>query len=182
MTNVPLGPGGWHYDLGHRICITGLGAKATKTRLQAAFGDYGHIIKIETPLNGTAVYISYKDKRDAEDAVKYMDGEKLDGTKITVSRADNRPPIRGKKDEAAAPKKDEKREEEKERKRPDTKPAPRERSRGPFRGPGDCAAVSLLSHSIFFALEKSTESATLEAVCTVSTPPRPWTCMARQSF
>ncbi|OLP80642.1 RNA-binding protein 1 [Symbiodinium microadriaticum] len=130
MTNVPLGPGGWHYDLGHRICITGLGAKATKTRLQAAFGDYGHIIKIETPLNGTAVYISYKDKRDAEDAVKYMDGEKLDGTKITVSRADNRPPIRGKKDEAAAPKKDEKREEEKERKRPDTKPAPRERSRG----------------------------------------------------
>ena len=25
---------GWHYDLGHRICITGLGAKATKTRLQ----------------------------------------------------------------------------------------------------------------------------------------------------
>lgn len=67
---------------------------------QAAFGDYGHIIKIETPLNGTAaprkqhraintlyfvvepkedlsngtscdsiakVYISYKDKRDAEE-------------------------------------------------------------------------------------------------------------------
>ena len=29
-----------------------------------------------------------------QDAVKYMDGEKLDGTKITVSRADNRPPIR----------------------------------------------------------------------------------------
>mmetsp|Transcript_44668 Transcript_44668/g.83408 ORF Transcript_44668/g.83408 Transcript_44668/m.83408 type:complete len:154 (-) Transcript_44668:38-499(-) len=129
MTNVPLGPGGWHYDLGHRICITGLGQKATKTRLQASFGDFGHIIKIETPLNGTAVYISYKDKRDAEDAVKYMDGEKIDGQKITVSRADNRPPIRAKKDEAP-PKKDDRREDEKERKRPDPKPASRDRSKG----------------------------------------------------
>ena len=68
------------------------------------------------------VYISYKDKRDAEefklekwpeinlkwplwrhclsrashlqDAVKYMDGEKIDGQKVNVSRAEGRPPIR----------------------------------------------------------------------------------------
>ena len=105
---------GWHYDIGHRVCVTGLGQKANKRQLQAgtwstwtlgilgclhlsslqlwqehillqrydrcqvswwvqwnnhqcnfhcvslltvqaAFGDFGHIIKIETPLNGTAV-------------------------------------------------------------------------------------------------------------------------------
>eukprot|EP00931_Biecheleriopsis_adriatica_P076426 TRINITY_DN5013_c0_g1_i1.p1 TRINITY_DN5013_c0_g1~~TRINITY_DN5013_c0_g1_i1.p1 ORF type:complete len:169 (+),score=19.59 TRINITY_DN5013_c0_g1_i1:35-541(+) len=94
MTNVPLGPGGWHYGLGHRVCVTGLG-KATKTQLQGAFGEFGHIIKIETPLNGSAAYISYKEKGDAEDAVKYMDGESVDGQKVTVTKAENRPPPRG---------------------------------------------------------------------------------------
>lgn len=26
---------GWHYDIGHRVCITGLGQKANKRQLQA---------------------------------------------------------------------------------------------------------------------------------------------------
>eukprot|EP00434_Breviolum_minutum_P029039 symbB.v1.2.025687.t1/scaffold2428.1/size79313/4 len=140
MTNVPLGPGGWHYDIGHRVCITGLGQKANKRQLQAAFGDYGHIIKIETPLNGTAVYISYKDKRDAEDAVKYMDGEKIDGQKVNVSRAEGRPPIRPKKE--GEPKKDEKGKEDGKdgertsRRRPDTRNPSREKSKGRDRDRG----------------------------------------------
>ena len=29
-----------------------------------------------------------------QDAVKYMDGEKIDGQKVSVARAENRPPIR----------------------------------------------------------------------------------------
>ena len=31
---------------------------------------------------------------DLQDAVKYMDGEKIDGQKVNVSRAEGRPPIR----------------------------------------------------------------------------------------
>lgn len=92
MTNVPLGPGGWHYDKGHRICVNGLGGKATKTVLQATFGEFGHIIKIETPRSGSAAYVSFKDRGDAEDAIKSMDGESVEGQRITVTKAGERPP------------------------------------------------------------------------------------------
>eukprot|EP00450_Noctiluca_scintillans_P015162 CAMPEP_0194515684 /NCGR_PEP_ID=MMETSP0253-20130528/48427_1 /TAXON_ID=2966 /ORGANISM="Noctiluca scintillans" /LENGTH=223 /DNA_ID=CAMNT_0039359457 /DNA_START=146 /DNA_END=818 /DNA_ORIENTATION=- len=92
MTGVPLGPGGWFYEQGHRICVNGLGTKATKTILQAAFGEFGHIIKIETPRSGTAAYISFQDRLDADDAIKSMDGERIDGQRVTVSRAGDRPP------------------------------------------------------------------------------------------
>mmetsp|Transcript_86671 Transcript_86671/g.223236 ORF Transcript_86671/g.223236 Transcript_86671/m.223236 type:complete len:180 (-) Transcript_86671:12-551(-) len=91
MTNVPLGPGGWYYEKGHRICVNGL-AKATKMSLQGLFGEFGHIIKIETPQRGSAAYVSFKDKNDASEAVKYMDGETVDGQRISVSRAGDRPP------------------------------------------------------------------------------------------
>ena len=40
------------------------------------------------PVTGSQRHTTWKD------AVKYMDGEKIDGQKINVSRADNRPPIR----------------------------------------------------------------------------------------
>merc|ERR1719359_2461643 len=92
MTNEPLGPGGWFYEQGVRICVSGLGAGVAKTALQDAFGDFGHIIKIETPqgAKGTA-YISYQDKRDAQDSVKCMDGEKVGGNVVRVSLAGQRP-------------------------------------------------------------------------------------------
>eukprot|EP00445_Apocalathium_hangoei_P094007 CAMPEP_0204234108 /NCGR_PEP_ID=MMETSP0361-20130328/90723_1 /ASSEMBLY_ACC=CAM_ASM_000343 /TAXON_ID=268821 /ORGANISM="Scrippsiella Hangoei, Strain SHTV-5" /LENGTH=195 /DNA_ID=CAMNT_0051204931 /DNA_START=113 /DNA_END=697 /DNA_ORIENTATION=+ len=92
MTNVPLGPGGWYYEKGYRVCITGLGAKATKPSLQGLFGEFGHIIKIETPSRGQAAYVSFKERGDAEDAVKAMDGETVDGSKLTVCKAGDRPP------------------------------------------------------------------------------------------
>lgn len=92
MTNVPLGPGGWNYQLGHRVCVNGLGGKATKTTLQSLFGEFGHIIKIETPRSGTAAYISYQERRDAEEAIKYRDGEVVEGQRITVTKAGDRPP------------------------------------------------------------------------------------------
>merc|ERR1712151_1292597 len=92
MTNVPLGPGGWVYEKSVRICVSGLGAGVPKTALQESFGEFGHIIKIETPqgAKGTA-YISYQEKRDAQDAVKYMDGEKVNGSVVRVSLAGERP-------------------------------------------------------------------------------------------
>lgn len=49
---------------------SGLGSGVAKTALQEAFGEYGHIIKIETPAGakGTA-YISFQEKRDAQDTL-----------------------------------------------------------------------------------------------------------------
>merc|ERR1719464_2042880 len=96
MTNVPLGPGGWYYQLGYRICVSGLGQGVAKTKLQSAFGDFGHIIKIETPAGAKGVaYISFQDKRDAQDAVKAMDGECVDGHRVRVSLAEDKPPPGG---------------------------------------------------------------------------------------
>ena len=93
MTNVPLGPGGWVYQQGHRICVNGLGSKSTsKTMLQVLFGEYGHLLKIETPRSGSAVYVTFRERRDADDAVKYMDGETIEGQCISVTRAGDRPP------------------------------------------------------------------------------------------
>mmetsp|Transcript_13451 Transcript_13451/g.42000 ORF Transcript_13451/g.42000 Transcript_13451/m.42000 type:complete len:188 (-) Transcript_13451:104-667(-) len=93
MTNVPLGTGGWVYQLGYRICVSGLGQGATKTAMQSAFGDFGHIIKIETPAGARGVaYISFQDKRDAQDAVKSMDGEAIQGHRVRVTLADDKPP------------------------------------------------------------------------------------------
>merc|ERR1719433_1337256 len=60
--------------------------------LQATFGDFGHIIKIETPRSGSAAYVSFKDRGDADEAIKAMDGESVDGQRITVSKAGERPP------------------------------------------------------------------------------------------
>merc|ERR1712060_572569 len=60
--------------------------------MQSAFGDFGHIIKIETPGGRGVAYISFQDKRDAQDAVKSMDGESFEGNKMKVSMAEDRPP------------------------------------------------------------------------------------------
>ncbi|CAK0798480.1 unnamed protein product, partial [Prorocentrum cordatum] len=45
MTNVPLGRGGWHYEMGYRICVSGMGGNVSKTQMQSAFGEFGHIIR-----------------------------------------------------------------------------------------------------------------------------------------
>merc|ERR1712107_715511 len=81
------GPGGWFYELGHRICVSGIGPAATKTKMQSAFGEFGHIIKIETPGGARGVaYITFQDKRDAQDAAKTMDGRKRDQSEDRQSR------------------------------------------------------------------------------------------------
>mmetsp|Transcript_55867 Transcript_55867/g.130776 ORF Transcript_55867/g.130776 Transcript_55867/m.130776 type:complete len:146 (+) Transcript_55867:93-530(+) len=91
MTNVPLGRGGWYYELGYRLCVSGLKEKTSKTTLQTAFGEYGHVIKLEQPKVGVA-YLTYQEREDAEDAKKYLDGESIDGQRVRVTWADKTPP------------------------------------------------------------------------------------------
>merc|ERR1712228_933221 len=48
---------------------------------------------IETPGGSRGIaYISYQDKRDAQEAAKSMDGEKVGGNKVKVALADDKPP------------------------------------------------------------------------------------------
>lgn len=93
MSYVPPGRGAWLYQLGYRICVSGLGHSASKTDLQGAFGEYGHIIRMETPGGAKGIaYITFEDKRDAHDAVKYGDGQTIDGRVVHVTLADLKPP------------------------------------------------------------------------------------------
>ncbi|CAE8737862.1 unnamed protein product, partial [Polarella glacialis] len=82
-------PGG--YNEGHRLCVSSsFGKGLKKTTLQGAFGDYGHILQIETPKPNLA-FIAFSDKADAADAMRSMDGKTIDGQTISVSKAGPKP-------------------------------------------------------------------------------------------
>merc|ERR1719203_1618566 len=61
-----------------------------KTTLQAKFGDFGQILRIEIPEGQGTAYIQYEDKRDAEDAVSEIDGQTICGRKVKVQIATGR--------------------------------------------------------------------------------------------
>ncbi|CAE8590576.1 unnamed protein product, partial [Polarella glacialis] len=60
-----------------------------KTNIQAKFGDFGQILKLEVP-EGNVASIEYEDKRDAEDAVRTLDGTQMFGRTLTVKISDGR--------------------------------------------------------------------------------------------
>ena len=45
-----------------------------KAKIQEAFGDYGQILRIETPQGKGLAYLEFDDKRDAEDMVSDTKG------------------------------------------------------------------------------------------------------------
>mmetsp|Transcript_66313 Transcript_66313/g.156107 ORF Transcript_66313/g.156107 Transcript_66313/m.156107 type:complete len:191 (+) Transcript_66313:83-655(+) len=85
-------PGG--YAEGHRLCVSASHGKGLKkTTLQGAFGDFGHILQIETPKSNLA-FVAFAEKADAQDAMEAMDGKTLDGQTVTVSKAGPKPTYR----------------------------------------------------------------------------------------
>lgn len=76
------------------MCVSashGRGLK--KTTLQGAFGDFGHILQIETPKSNLA-FIAFAEKADAQEAMEALDGKNLDGQTLTVSKAGPKPTYR----------------------------------------------------------------------------------------
>eukprot|EP00931_Biecheleriopsis_adriatica_P121466 TRINITY_DN96553_c0_g1_i1.p1 TRINITY_DN96553_c0_g1~~TRINITY_DN96553_c0_g1_i1.p1 ORF type:complete len:180 (+),score=30.73 TRINITY_DN96553_c0_g1_i1:86-625(+) len=85
------GAGSFLYSEGHRLCVSASHGKGlTKTGLQEAFGDFGHIYQIETPKPNLA-FIAFAEKGDATDAMKEMDGTVVQGQSIIVSWAGPKP-------------------------------------------------------------------------------------------
>mmetsp|Transcript_93 Transcript_93/g.170 ORF Transcript_93/g.170 Transcript_93/m.170 type:complete len:171 (-) Transcript_93:370-882(-) len=81
--------GSFAYTGGHRLCVIGSGLR--KTDLQGAFNEFGHIVQIETPKPGLA-FVVFKEKGDAREALEEMDAGTVNGTKVTVTWAEVRPP------------------------------------------------------------------------------------------
>eukprot|EP00930_Biecheleria_cincta_P018473 TRINITY_DN14384_c0_g1_i1.p1 TRINITY_DN14384_c0_g1~~TRINITY_DN14384_c0_g1_i1.p1 ORF type:complete len:244 (-),score=44.01 TRINITY_DN14384_c0_g1_i1:4-735(-) len=82
--------GSLRYDLGTVVMVKVRGGGPPpadwnrKSKLQEAFGDFGHIIRIETHGKGVA-YVEYDDKRDAEDMVRDMNGKKVCGCVVDAA-------------------------------------------------------------------------------------------------
>lgn len=93
--------GSYLYSEGFRLCIMCSGGKALrKTSLQSAFGDFGHIVQIETPKSNLA-FVAYSDNKDAKDAMLEMDGKTVDGQIISVTKAGPKPNYKTERNEAA---------------------------------------------------------------------------------
>lgn len=84
------------YDMGTVIKVTLMGALTPpaefkkKTTLQAKFGDFGQILRLEIPEEQAIAYIQYEDKRDAEDAIVELNGSKMCGHQLRVEIATGR--------------------------------------------------------------------------------------------
>ncbi|CAH1787200.1 unnamed protein product [Owenia fusiformis] len=79
---------------GHRVHVADLGMDCSKHELERAFDKYGDIVEIWLARNPPCfAFIVYKNKDDADEAIKEMDGEIVCGGRIKVSFA--RPRVRG---------------------------------------------------------------------------------------
>jgi len=69
-----------------RLYVRGVTERLGKRALQHAFEKYGKILDIKTG-QGNFAFVEYEDARDAEDAIKYLDGAVIEGEKIGVEKA-----------------------------------------------------------------------------------------------
>eukprot|EP00933_Yihiella_yeosuensis_P021448 TRINITY_DN16958_c0_g4_i1.p1 TRINITY_DN16958_c0_g4~~TRINITY_DN16958_c0_g4_i1.p1 ORF type:complete len:180 (+),score=36.72 TRINITY_DN16958_c0_g4_i1:236-775(+) len=76
---------------GTRVCVTELSESVRKTSLQAAFGDFGNVDKIELFPEQRMAYIEFEDPADAQDAAKDMDGKLVEKSKIRTKLMEDRP-------------------------------------------------------------------------------------------
>lgn len=82
-----------------RIYVGNLSSKTREKDLQEEFEKYGKVVRVDVK-TGFA-FIEYDDERDAEEAIDRMDGETIDGRKVSVEKSkggrggDGRPPTRG---------------------------------------------------------------------------------------
>merc|ERR1712187_159385 len=68
------------------LCISGLSKNVKKQDIQAAFQDFGHIVRLDN--RSGLVFIEYRDKADALDAISEMNGRSIAGCQVQVALAD----------------------------------------------------------------------------------------------
>lgn len=95
--------GSYLYSEGYRLCVMCSGGKALrKTMLQSSFGDFGHIVQIETPKSNLA-FVAFDDNADAKEAMRAMDGKTVDGQIVSVTKAGPKPNYRVERSEMMPP-------------------------------------------------------------------------------
>lgn len=88
------GPGDWPLDC--KVYVGGLPNDATTEELEDQFMKYGKLRKVWVARNPPGfAFLEFEDARDAEDAVKAMDGAKICGVRARVEMSNGRQRGRG---------------------------------------------------------------------------------------
>ncbi|XP_037772544.1 RNA-binding protein 1-like isoform X1 [Penaeus monodon] len=96
-----------------KVYVGNLGNNAAKHELESAFSKYGPLVNVWVARNPPGfAFVEFEDPRDAEDAVRALDGTRLCGVRVRVEMSTGRsrrdryrsPPRRGRRSRTISPK------------------------------------------------------------------------------
>ncbi|XKL65769.1 hypothetical protein PGB90_009189 [Kerria lacca] len=80
-----------NWDLACKVYIGNLGDSASKHEIESSFNKYGPLKNVWIARNPPGfAFVEYEDPRDAEDAVRGLDGTRLCGNRIRVEMSSGR--------------------------------------------------------------------------------------------
>ncbi|XP_037772549.1 serine/arginine-rich splicing factor 3 isoform X2 [Penaeus vannamei] len=95
-----------------KVYVGNLGNNAAKHELESAFSKYGPLVNVWVARNPPGfAFVEFEDPRDAEDAVRALDGTRLCGVRVRVEMSTGRsrrdryrsPPRRGRRSRSRSP-------------------------------------------------------------------------------
>nr|CAD7197199.1 unnamed protein product [Timema douglasi] len=79
------------WDLSCKVYVGNLGSSASKHEIESAFSKYGPLRNVWVARNPSGfAFVEFEDPRDAEDAVRGLDGTRLCGTRVRVEMSSGR--------------------------------------------------------------------------------------------
>ncbi|XP_044762533.1 RNA-binding protein 1 [Coccinella septempunctata] len=79
------------WDLSCKVYVGNLGSSASKHEIESAFSKYGPLRNVWVARNPPGfAFVEFEDSRDAEDAVRGLDGTRCCGTRVRVEMSNGR--------------------------------------------------------------------------------------------
>ncbi|XP_055314891.1 RNA-binding protein 1-like isoform X3 [Sitodiplosis mosellana] len=79
------------WDLQCKVYVGNLGSSASKHEIENSFSKYGPLRNVWVARNPPGfAFVEFEDRRDAEDAVRALDGSRCCGTRIRVEMSSGR--------------------------------------------------------------------------------------------
>eukprot|EP00405_Crypthecodinium_cohnii_P019752 CAMPEP_0206480998 /NCGR_PEP_ID=MMETSP0324_2-20121206/37819_1 /ASSEMBLY_ACC=CAM_ASM_000836 /TAXON_ID=2866 /ORGANISM="Crypthecodinium cohnii, Strain Seligo" /LENGTH=237 /DNA_ID=CAMNT_0053958275 /DNA_START=190 /DNA_END=905 /DNA_ORIENTATION=- len=94
----PPRAGSFQWSDGTTLRVTGFGPEVRNTDLQPEFGEFGHVLRIHVIQGKGVAFVEYREREDASEAMRALDGKKLFGVNLSVVAAPP-PPDPRRKDE-----------------------------------------------------------------------------------
>ncbi|XP_072398599.1 RNA-binding protein 1-like [Diabrotica undecimpunctata] len=79
------------WDISCKVYVGNLGSSASKHEIENSFGKYGPLRNVWVARNPPGfAFVEFEDPRDAEDAVRSLDGTRCCGTRVRVEMSSGR--------------------------------------------------------------------------------------------